>query len=44
MKLSKIYKCFDKERAKTLLKQSMRKKKTEKTWASFYNKLFYKVL
>ena len=39
----KIYKRFDEKREKTLIQQSTRKK-TEKSWTLFYNRLFYKTL
>ena len=39
----KIYKRFYKDREKTLIQQSMRKK-TEKSWTLLYNRLFYKAL
>ena len=40
----KINKRFYKKREKTLIQQTMRKRKTEKSWTLFYNRLFYKAL
>ena len=41
----KIYKRFYKKREKTVIQQSMRKEKTEKSWNFFlFNSLFYEAL
>ena len=41
---SKIYKRFDKERKKTTHAGVNEKRKTEKKWTLFYNRLFYEAL
>ena len=41
----KIYERFYKKREKTVIQQSMRKEKTEKSWNFFlFNRLFYEAL
>ena len=40
----KICKRFDKEREKKTYAAVNEKRKTEKSWTLFYNRLFYKVL
>ena len=40
----KICQCFDKEREKNTYAAVNEKRKTEKSWTLFYNRLFYKIL